>query len=73
MNWLVTLRSSSSAKEFQQVLANIGASEISGRSAIPMENDELIVEVTGPSDLDLQLRGTTGVISVHPSSQMELY
>lgn len=67
--WLVTLNSEEREK-FEEQLRTLGGKP-SGRPAIPMGKDELVVYVDADDDVATSLRKSTVVKSIDPLSSPE--
>lgn len=72
MEWLVTLNKDVEPEEIDQLLLQLGC-ERTGSPAIPLENDEQVVEVTGPHNLQQKLNRENRNIKISPNSTYSLY
>jgi hypothetical protein len=73
MKWLLTVNERMSRSRLREVLASHGATVDEDVPMIPMDDGDVVVEVDGPPDLPLRIKGAPEVKDVHPSSEMTLY
>lgn len=72
MRWLVTFSKSVTPDERKKVLTDM-ACQVDGE-AEPVEiDDDVVIEVEGPSDLPERGRSVPVVKAIHPSSEYTLY
>jgi len=71
MEWLITTKVTN-LEELEAKLAEWGC-ERTGLPPIPLGDDELVIEVSGPADLSKKVRDEDPIIKVSPSSPMTLY
>lgn len=68
MNWLVTLKPNTDVSTFESDLQSVDATRTS--DPVPLDDDEIVITVTGPDDLDKLLTDNTNVNGVFPDSEM---
>lgn len=72
MHWLVTFAKSVTPEERNKILTDM-ACQVDDE-AEPVEiDDDVVIEVEGPSDLPKRGRSIAAVKAVHPSSEYTLY
>jgi hypothetical protein len=72
MEWLITTKANANLKELEARLAEWGC-ERTGLRPIPLDDDEQVIEVSGPADLPRKVQGEDPIIKISPSSPMTLY
>ena len=70
-SWLVILDKKVNLNEFSTVLTAKDAEMDNGYGPIPIDDDQL-VRVYGPQDLERRLRETPGIVAIDPENEMHL-
>ena len=74
MKWLVTVSERTSLSRLRELLEPSGATIAEDVPMIPMDDGDVVVEVDGPPDFPVRIKGAPEVKDVlHPSSEMTLY
>ena len=73
MNWIVVFRGKAFGAAMRELLADASACAAEDCDPVPLEPDEISVEVEGPDDLNRRLQGKALVSGVYPNSEMTLY
>lgn len=72
MEWLITAKANANLEELEAKFAEWGC-ERTGLPPIPLDDDEQVIEVSGPADLPRKVQGEDPIIKVSPNSPMTLY
>jgi hypothetical protein len=72
MYWLITFDKELDAKQLDELLLKWEA-ERTDMPSIPLDDDEIVIEVSGPKDLPRKIASEKGVLKVSPSSSYTFY
>jgi len=72
MKWLITTKANANLEELEGKLTEWGC-EPTGLPPIPLDDDEQVIEVSGPANLPRKVPDEDPIIKVSPSSPMTLY
>jgi hypothetical protein len=73
MKWLVTTKTNIDLDKLNLKLSSLGCEQKDNQTPIPLDNDEQVITVEGPSDLPDRAKDEAGILKINPSSEMELY
>ena len=73
MRWLVLCSAKAAPGEVQALLGAASARIVPGAEWIPMNGQEMTIEVEGPADLPARIEGQAGIMAVYPSNEPTAY
>lgn len=73
MKWLVLCSAKAAPGEVQALLGAANARALPGADWIPMDGQEMTIEVEGPADLPARIEGRAGIKAVYPSNEPTSY
>lgn len=73
MRWIVTVSRSVPMDRLVGLVESAGGRLLPAEEAVPLDGDDLAIEVEGPADFSRRLSRDGVILGVYPSSTMELY
>jgi len=73
MKWLVTVLKTADVKNLKNSIEKEGGEIDQENESIPLEESEIVLKVSGPSDLPDKLKSISDIIEVYPDSEMQSY
>ena len=73
MRWLVSVKQDEDQAIVRSLIESAGGTCDEGESPTPLGDDELVLHVSGPSELPQKLQDKALIRGVYPSSDLELY
>lgn len=71
MNWILMVKHDINLKHFAETLSQLGAELREPDTAVPLDEREVAIQVSGPRDLDRKLHGVEDVLAAYPDSDMD--
>jgi len=73
MRWLITTSADTNLEELEQRLGTLGIRFDRETPPVPLGEDEQVVGVVAPADVNHRLADDEAVLGVYPDSEYELY
>ena len=73
MRWIVVFHGRNIEAAMKELIVQASACVVENCEPVPLDPDEITLEVDGPDDLNQRLKGQALVSGVYPSSKMSLY
>lgn len=73
MDWLITVKADADLEQLRIKLTAYGCEIARNLAPIPLEDNEQVIEIVGPSDLPQKVAGDDSILGVFPNSELTLF